>query len=375
VPRRRRVLVAALAAVAAAVLGGSALADVPPIVTVPEPTTTGPPTTTGSPIPTPTTSPRSAPSSTSPPAATPTTVAGAPPPTDTDVAGQPGVVPPEYRALIASVVRSAPNSTDGLIKDLEALAPFGVTPQQAALIGFGHFPVAGPTRFTDDWWMPRFTPTFHLHQGTDLFAASGTPVRAPFDGVLKFGDEPVGGLAAYVTMPDGTFFYAAHLSAFGAGFSPGAAVKQGDVVGFVGDTGDAVGGAPHVHFEIHPQGGPAIDPKPFLDQWLADARAHVPDLVAAYRATRATTVADGGHRFDVAADWFAAPAASSGGPLGWASALSPTGAAVRVAEVQAGDIGAWLSWSGIAEAARLRAAASAQAALARLTPTRLRGFF
>jgi len=251
--RRRRALVAALATVAVATLAGSALADVPPLITTPTTptsTTTVPSTTTS------TTSPAGSGSTT-------TTAPGAGAPAGAD-ANQPGVVPPEYQAIIASVKRSAPNSTDALIADLGPLQQFGVDPQQAALVGFGHFPVAGPTRFTDDWWMPRFTPTFHLHQGTDLFAAAGTPVRAPFDGVVKFGDEPVGGLAAYVTMPDGTYFYSAHLSALATGLTTGASVKQGDVVGFVGDTGDAKGGPPHAHFEIHPLGGPAVDPHPFL---------------------------------------------------------------------------------------------------------------
>ena len=227
--------------------------------------------------------------------------------------------------------------------------------------------------------MPRFTPTFHLHQGTDLFAAAGTPVRAPFDGVVKFGDEPVGGLAAYVTMPDHTYFYSAHLSALAAGLTTGSTVIQGDVVGFVGDTGDAKGGAPHAHFEIHPLGGGAVDPKPFLDAWLKDARSNVTALVASYAASR--LAASSSRRFDVDAQVFAAPPASPDGPLGWASAISPTGAAVRVAEAEAGDVAEQVSWSAVADAARLRAASrqeaqvAARAALAPLTPTRLRSFF
>ena len=131
--------------------------------------------------------------------------------------GAPMVVPPEYWPLINSVKRSKPNSTVALLAALRPWSTIGLTQDQVVRLGFGRFPVAGPATFSDDWWMPRFTPVFHLHQGNDIFAAEGTPVRAPADGVLRQSSEAVGGLSDYLTLPDGTYFYMAHLSAFVAG--------------------------------------------------------------------------------------------------------------------------------------------------------------
>jgi hypothetical protein len=63
----------------------------------------------------------------------------------------------------------------------------------------------------------------------------------------------------------------------------GSTVRVGDVIGFNGDTGDAQGGLPHVHFEVHPRGGAGVSPKRYLDAWLADAVAAAPSLLAPYQ--------------------------------------------------------------------------------------------
>ena len=119
-----------------------------------------------------------------------------------------------------------------------------------------------------------------------MFAASGTPVRAPFDGVLKMSEGAVGGLASYVTQPDGTYVYLAHLSGFAADKANGQAVKTGDVVGFVGDSGNARGGAPHVHIQLHPRGGEPVPPKPTVDAWLAEAAAGTAGVIEARRTAK-----------------------------------------------------------------------------------------
>ena len=169
------------------------------------------------------------------------------------------------------------------------------------MMGMGRFPVAGEAYFSDDFGDPRFTLEPHFHQGNDIFAAFDTPVRSPADGVLQYSVEPLaGGNAAYVTTPDGTWYYMAHLNSFAPGLSSGMSVRQGQLVGFTGDTGNAKGGAPHVHFEVHPRGGAAVNPKPILDQWLADALAAVPALLAPYQqdGTRPITAVGLARHFD-----------------------------------------------------------------------------
>jgi len=167
-----------------------------------------------------------------------------------------------------------------------------MTPQEALALGMGQFPMLGVANWTDDWLDPRSGPPPHLHQGTDVFAAFDTPVRSPVDGVVRFEDSGLGGKGAFVTAPDGTYYYLAHLKSFNADVGSGAAVKLGQVIGFNGDSGNAKGGAPHVHFEIHPQGGAGVNPKPILDAWLAAAVAKAPALIASFQPKAEGSVAE-----------------------------------------------------------------------------------
>jgi hypothetical protein len=157
----------------------------------------------------------------------------------------------------------------------------------------GQFPVQGLANWTDDFGDPRDGPPPHPHQGNDLFTQFDRPVRAPADGTVRYETGGLGGLAAYVTTADGTFYYMAHLDSFATDLANGAAVKQGRVVGFAGDSGNAKGGAPHVHFEIHPFGGAAVNPKPIIDGWVAAALARVPDLIASFQPKAADGTTDG----------------------------------------------------------------------------------
>lgn len=184
--------------------------------------------------------------------------------------------------VLRSMRRSGASSTAALVEALKPLQALGMTAQEALTVGMGRFPLLGVANWTDDWLDPRSGPPVHQHMGNDLFAAFDTPVRAPADGVVRFADGGLGGLGAYVTTPDGTYYYLAHLRGFNRELASGAAVKQGQIIGFNGDTGNAGGGAPHVHFEIHPGGGAAVDPKPILDAWVAEALANVPELLASF---------------------------------------------------------------------------------------------
>jgi murein DD-endopeptidase MepM/ murein hydrolase activator NlpD len=245
-------------------------------------------------------------------------------------------IPPEAQAIINSVLRTGDNNNLGLLEALRRLTDQGMTFEEAALVGMGQFPVAGEAYWSDDWYEPRFTPAFHLHQGTDIFAARGTPVRSPVDGYFSDNSGGAGGLAAQVTGRDGTYYYMAHLDRF-ADVPSGAAVTQGQVVGFVGTTGNAEGGSPHLHFEVHPGGGGATNPKPIIDRWVSDAIAHLPDLLVEYRVgslPRPLTAAGLLRRLDAGS--LGAPVASDGPQL-WTASLRRLNGSLRLTEVASVD--------------------------------------
>jgi peptidoglycan LD-endopeptidase LytH len=116
-------------------------------------------------------------------------------------------------------------------------------------------PVDRPHRFTDDFGDARYFGGYHTHTGIDIMAPTGTPVRAPFDGFARTTSNAAGGLGVYVEGRNG-FVYHAHLSRLGKL----GRVRAGTIVGFVGNSGNALGSSPHNHFEWHPKGGPAVNP-------------------------------------------------------------------------------------------------------------------
>jgi murein DD-endopeptidase MepM/ murein hydrolase activator NlpD len=116
-------------------------------------------------------------------------------------------------------------------------------------------PVDPPRSFSDDFGAPRWAGGYHPHAGIDIFAPTGTPIRAPFDGTAEATPNGLGGEAVKVYGELG-FVYNAHLS----GYGQMGQVDAGDVIGYVGNTGDALGTVPHDHFEWHPGGGPAVNP-------------------------------------------------------------------------------------------------------------------
>ena len=90
------------------------------------------------------------------------------------------------------------------------------------------------------------------HEAIDIPAPAGTPVVAITDGeILRLTEHDSGGITLYQLAPDGrTMFYYAHLMKYAAGVRPGLKVRQGDVIGYVGDTGNARPGSFHLHFEV-----------------------------------------------------------------------------------------------------------------------------
>ncbi len=122
-------------------------------------------------------------------------------------------------------------------------------------------PVAGSVHFTNDWGNPRSGG--RTHKGTDLFAARGTPVVAVTDGTLRFSDGGLGGIAIWLKGSGASYYYA-HLDSRVAGLSAGSYVTRGTVIGYAGNTGNAYGGAHHLHFQLHPGHGSAVNPYPTL---------------------------------------------------------------------------------------------------------------
>lgn len=116
-------------------------------------------------------------------------------------------------------------------------------------------PVGGPSAFSDTWGAPRSGG--RRHQGVDMLGARGTPILAVVDGIAKDGTNALGGNAVNLTGSNGNGYYYAHLESW----AKSGAVKQGDVLGYMGDTGDAIGTV-HLHFEVHPGGGAAVNPFP-----------------------------------------------------------------------------------------------------------------
>ena len=123
------------------------------------------------------------------------------------------------------------------------------------------FPMQGGCGFTDTWHDPRSGG--RLHEGVDIIGAKGLAIYATNDGVISRMSTggALGGNAIYVKIPNGTYFYYAHLDSFAPGMAAGVPVKAGQIIGYNGSTGT---GSPHLHFEVHPFGGPAVNPYQFV---------------------------------------------------------------------------------------------------------------
>jgi murein DD-endopeptidase MepM/ murein hydrolase activator NlpD len=178
-------------------------------------------------------------------------------------------------APLPSDLAGEPGIADGGPAGSDAVPPGGYTldppidpATKAGLLGPSYlFPLAGGARFQNDFGAPRADTRFN--QGIDLFAPLGTPVLATHDGTLvQVGWSNIGGRQEWLQDSAGNLFYYGHLSAYSPVARTGAAVHAGDVIGFLGDSGDAQGTAYHLHFEIHPAGKWAVAPYPYVSAWL-----------------------------------------------------------------------------------------------------------
>ena len=159
---------------------------------------------------------------------------------------------------VTGVVNNATADRLGLQKEL---APSN---SPVANIALEAFPIQGMCGYQDGWHDPR--PGGRLHVGVDIIAPEGKLLYAVADGTITRiyrdfpGSMPGNGLR--LTMDDGTYFFYAHLLSFADGIDVGSKVKAGQVIGRNGNTGSS--GTAHLHFEIHPDGGAAINPYPIV---------------------------------------------------------------------------------------------------------------
>ncbi|MGE5272499.1 MAG: choice-of-anchor P family protein [Verrucomicrobiota bacterium] len=159
------------------------------------------------------------------------------------------------------------------------LTPPTVTPKLTA--GGYVFPVYGPSGYGDTFGAPRGDVSGGWHHGDDIFAPLGAPVLAVASGtVFSVGWNEIGGWRLWLRDGGGNEFYYAHLSAYTSLAVDGRHVTAGQVLGFVGNTGDAQGTPFHLHFEVHPVSmlflgyDGSVDPTRYLNAWkhLEDIR-------------------------------------------------------------------------------------------------------
>jgi murein DD-endopeptidase MepM/ murein hydrolase activator NlpD len=138
----------------------------------------------------------------------------------------------------------------------------GKAPTGPIVTGSFVCPVQGPVSFIDSFGSPRSGG--RAHKGVDMLSPRGTPTVAPVSGRVTHRGNGIGGLSWHLNGDDGNYYYGTHLSGYaneGAGH-----VQAGTIIGYVGDTGNAKG-TPHLHFEIHPHGGAAVNPYPVVRKY------------------------------------------------------------------------------------------------------------
>jgi murein DD-endopeptidase MepM/ murein hydrolase activator NlpD len=166
----------------------------------------------------------------------------------------------EFKAEKEVLLLELQAEVDALNAEFKRLADAGY--YRAEPVGGMVCPVRGPVAFSDSWGAPRSGG--RSHKGVDMMSPTGTPTVAPVSGTVVHKNSGLGGMSWGVTGDNGDYYYGAHLSAYenvGVGH-----VEQGTVIGYVGQTGNARYTAPHLHFEIHPAGGAAIDPYPYVSR-------------------------------------------------------------------------------------------------------------
>ena len=145
------------------------------------------------------------------------------------------------------------------------LSPMDAPPPPPAIsVTLDAKPVQGPCYYGDTWTAARGNGRVHL--GVDIAAKEGKELYAVATGtvtkIYSPATDQLAGNGLRITRADGTYFFYAHLSALAPGITVGSSVSAGQLVGYVGKTGNA--GIPHLHLEVHPGGGSAVNPYPIV---------------------------------------------------------------------------------------------------------------
>jgi len=176
--------------------------------------------------------------------------AGQAPPDDPEEAAALATRAAQINATLATAVQQR--------QEAEAARQAEIVRQQRIEAGIMFCPVDGPVDFIDSWGYARSGG--RSHKGVDMMAAHGVPTVAPVSGEVQHRGSSLGGLSWYVYGDNGNMYYGTHLQGYenqGAGW-----VEAGTVIGYVGSSGNASASGPHLHFEIHPGGGEAVNPYP-----------------------------------------------------------------------------------------------------------------
>jgi murein DD-endopeptidase MepM/ murein hydrolase activator NlpD len=159
------------------------------------------------------------------------------------------------RARIAAAKRAAANQAR--IARAQSILDGGSNGgRSGVIISSGSWACPAPgSAFGDSFGAPRSGG--RRHQGNDMMAPRGSPIVAVVSGSISHGSSNLGGNQIWLHGSDGNTYFYAHLDSYVGGSR---SVSLGELIGRVGDTGNARGGPTHLHFEIHPGGGGAVDP-------------------------------------------------------------------------------------------------------------------
>jgi murein DD-endopeptidase MepM/ murein hydrolase activator NlpD len=173
----------------------------------------------------------------------------------------PTTTPPSTTTTIGTgtTTTTVPSTTTTTV-----VAPTTTTTIPPVPVGGLVCPVQGPHHFRDTWGAPRSGG--RTHQGVDMMADRGTPLVAIEAGTVgRLSNGGLGGITVWLLGDSGTEYYYAHMDDWAPGLAQGQRVAIGGSLGTVGSTGNAPDAWPHLHFQLHPNGGEAINPFPTVD--------------------------------------------------------------------------------------------------------------